>query len=313
MSNTDFGSARPGVTYDPDVLRGWGIREHNWQFSAGVQHELLPRISVDVSYFRTWFGNFIVTDNRAVAPSDFDRFSITAPADPRLPGGGGYTVSGLYDLKPAVFGRPANELLTRADKYGKQMEHWNGVDITVNARPGSALLFQGGTNTQRRTADNCEVLTQVPEANLLGAPYCHVQEKFLTQVKLFASYVVPRLDMQASATFQSLPGPEIQANYIATNAAVSPSLGRNLAGGANNVTVNLVAPGTTFGDRTNQMDIRIGKVLKFGRARATASLDVYNVFNSSTVLTLNNAYAAWLRPLTILNPRFAKLVLQFDF
>jgi hypothetical protein len=193
------------------------------------------------------------------------------------------------------------------------MEHWNGVDITVNARPGSGLLFQGGTNTQRRTADNCEVLAQVPEANPLGAPYCHVQEKFLTQVKFFASYVVPRLDVQASATFQSLPGPEIQANYIATNAAVSPSLGRSLAGGANNVTVNLVAPGTTYGDRTNQVDLRVGKLLKFGSVRATASLDVYNVFNANTVLTLNNAYAAWLRPLSILNPRFAKLVLQLDF
>ena len=49
----------------------------------------MPRVSVEVGYFRTVFGNFIVTDNRAVSAVDFDTFSITSPSDPRLPGGGG--------------------------------------------------------------------------------------------------------------------------------------------------------------------------------------------------------------------------------
>jgi hypothetical protein len=328
MSNPDFGSIRPGTTYDPDLLRGWNLHEDNWQFSAGMQHELLPRVSLDVSYFRTWFGNFIVTDDRAVAPSDFDQFSITAPLDPRLPGGGGYTISGLYDLKPTAFGRRADQLLTEAANYGKQFEHWNGVDITVSARPGSGLLLQGGTNTQRRTYDNCEVVAKVPESILSitaapalpsaqlyapNIPYCHVQGAFLTQAKLFASYTVPRVAVEVSTTFQSLPGPEIAANYTATNAVVAPSLGRNLAGGASNVTVNLVPPGTMFGERTNMLNLRFGKILKFSGVRATASLDLFNVLNANTPLTLNSAFAAWQRPLSILNPRFAKVVLQLDF
>jgi hypothetical protein len=85
MSNPDFGTPRTGVNYDPDVLTGWGRRDYNWQFSAGVQQEILPRVSLDVEYFRTWFGNFIVVDDRALSPADFDEFSVTAPADPRLP------------------------------------------------------------------------------------------------------------------------------------------------------------------------------------------------------------------------------------
>jgi hypothetical protein len=83
MDNRNFGSSRTGATYDPDTLSGWGKRSYNWQFSAGMQRELVPRVSLDVSYFRTWFGNFIATDNRAVSAADFDRFSITAPSDPR--------------------------------------------------------------------------------------------------------------------------------------------------------------------------------------------------------------------------------------
>ena len=38
-------------------------------------------------------------DNLAVAASDFDPFSVTAPSDPRLPGGGNFVVSGLYNVK----------------------------------------------------------------------------------------------------------------------------------------------------------------------------------------------------------------------
>ena len=48
------------------MLEGWGKRNSDWQFSAGVQHELVPRVSVDVSYSRRWWGNFFVTQNRAL-------------------------------------------------------------------------------------------------------------------------------------------------------------------------------------------------------------------------------------------------------
>ena len=83
-------------SYDDHIFRGWGVREFHWEYSLGVQREILPRTSVDVSYFGRWYGNFTVADNRALAPSDFDNFTITVPVDPRLPGGGSYQVTG-YD------------------------------------------------------------------------------------------------------------------------------------------------------------------------------------------------------------------------
>ena len=82
------------------------------------------------------------------------------------------------------------------------------------------------------------------------------------------------------------------------------------------MTVNLVAPGTMYGDRINQLDLRVAKTLKCGRSRTLLGVDVYNALNSSAVLTYNNAFVPggpWLQPLTILTPRFFKVTAELDF
>jgi hypothetical protein len=119
--------------------------------------------------------------------------------------------------------------------------------------------------------------------------------------------------VQLSAAWQNLPGRQIAAYFVASNAAVVPSLGRPLAGNAANVTVNIVEPGTMYSERLNQLDLRFSKLLTLGPTRSMLSLDVYNVFNENTVLTQNNNFATWLRPQSILTARFAKVSVQVDF
>ncbi len=51
-----------------------------------------------VAHVRRWYRGFSVVDNLQPEPSDLTPFSLLAPRDPRLPGGGGYLVSGLYDV-----------------------------------------------------------------------------------------------------------------------------------------------------------------------------------------------------------------------
>jgi hypothetical protein len=203
--------------------------------------------------------------------------------------------------------------VTFADAYGEQVEYWHGMDLQANTRLGRGVLLQGGLSTGRTVIDNCAIYAKLPEINPVDLPYCHKAERFLTQVKGFAAYTIPRVEVQVSATLQSLPGPEIQANFNAPNALVAPSLGRPLSGNAANVTVNLVEPGTMYAPRANQVDLRFGKVFRFGANRAAVNLDLYNAFNSSAVITLNNNFATWQRPQAILQARFAKIGLQLDF
>ena len=138
----------------------------------------------------------------------------------------------------------------------------------------------------------------------------------MTQFRMLSSYVIPKADVQLAAVFQSKPGAMLAANYAAPKSVVVPSLGRNLSGNAPNVTVNLVAPGTMYGDRINQLDVRAGKSLKYGRSRTVIAVDVYNALNSSAVLTYNNAFVpggTWLQPQTILTPRFFRFSAEIAF
>jgi hypothetical protein len=127
---------------------------------------------------------------------------------------------------------------------------------------------------------------------------------------------VPKADVQLSAMMQSKPGAMIAANYAAPNSAVVPSLGRNLSGGAQNATINLIAPGSMYGDRINQLDLRVAKILRFTGTRTRAAVDIYNALNSSAVLTYNYAFVpggSWLQPLTILTPRMIRISAEVEW
>jgi len=331
MVDPSFGGTRRGTTYDPEVLSGWGVREYNWEFSTAVQHELFPRVSAELGYFRRWYGNLglgtptggsgavslVTMDDRTLSASAFDTFCITAPTDSRLPGGGGYDVCGLYDLKPEMFGLAADNLVTFSGNYGKQIQHFNGIDFSVNARLPEGIVLQGGVSTGRTSTDNCEIVEKVPEM-LLGAvltprSHCHVDTAFLTQVKLLGSYTIPGIDVRLAGSFQSIPGPPIQAQLVVPSAVAARSLARPLAGGAANVTVNIIDPGTVYGERLNQLDVRVSKLFRLGTTRTTVNLDVNNVMNVNPVTAESPVYTIWRRPQSILLPRFAKISMQFDF
>jgi len=330
MADPNFGKTAISTTYDPNAITGWGRRPFNWEFTTSVQQQILPRVSVDAGYYRRWYGNFGITDNLALTASDFDSYCITAPLDNRLPGGGGNQICGLYNVVPAKFSVPARNFVTLASNYGKQIEHWNGVDFSVNARLAQRLTVQGGVSTGRTSTDNCAVVAQHPEliasaTTALPLEYCHSDTPFLTDVKMISSYLIPRVDVQLAASFQSSPGPLVQATYNAPNSVVSPSLGRPLSGNQQNVQVNLLnsnatlatlntaSAGVLYGDRVNQLDLRFGKILRFTQRRVAVNLDIYNVSNSNAVLTESQAYASFRVPQTILIGRFVKVSMQLDF
>jgi hypothetical protein len=337
-SNQNFGKEVFATTYDPDLLTGWNKREYSWDLTAAVSQQLAPRVSVELSYARRVWGNFQVTDNRAVGPADFDPFTIVAPQDQRLPDGGGYSLQ-FYDVKPTKFGQFDN-FITFADNYGKQIYHFNGIDLNVNARFPFALTLQGGFSTGNMTEDDCEVGERVPEIYIppggggtLPAvqstaqwprTYCHRESGYLTHVKGLATYTIPKVDVLISGTFQSKPyvganfpnvaSQSIPASSVTPNAVIAPSLGRPLAGGVPVTVLGLVKPGDKYGDRLNQVDLRFGKLLRFSGTRTLLALDLFNAFNTNTTDVYQTVYGpTYLNPASIMAARLAKISAQFDF
>jgi hypothetical protein len=327
INNLNFGTSTFSNTIDPEILKGWGVRPSDRQWTFSVQHEVLPRTSVEVGFVHREFFGFAVTDNLAVAPGDFSQFSITAPSDSRLPNGGSYQVGTLYDLNnPSLFGVTRN-FITYTDRYGDAYQKFNGIDVSISARPRNGLTVQGGFSGGYSTSDNCEVREKVPEIALLN-PYCHIETDFLPKYTGVATYVVPGIDVMVSTTFTSKPGIQVSgfgtpvaggafaANYTVSNAVVSQILGRPLAGSAPNITVNLIEPHSVLGARVNEMNMRLGKIFRFGSTRANVGVDFYNLLNAATPLSYNQVFipnGAWLTPTSVLSARFAKLSMQLDF
>jgi hypothetical protein len=331
----NFGNPNPATRYDPAVMNGWGVRPYNWEFSASVQHQLVPRVSVSVGYFRRIYGNFNVLDNEALGPNDFTQYSVVVPSTTGVGGqqlpNAGETLGGFFD---PTSNPPARNVIKSASQFGTEKVHWNGFDVSVDARLERGVYLQGGVSTGRTMSDICDIVDDVPEALSTGTvptgvqplestgaatgwtpvQYCHQQTPFQPQWKALASYTLP-YEVRVSGTFQSLPGPQIAANAIYNNASTAAgqtTLGRNFTLAQS--TLNLIEPGTVFGDRLNQFDLRFTKILPVKRGNIDLNVDLYNAFNSDAIITpLNTFGPAWQLPLTVIQPRFVKLSARWDF
>jgi hypothetical protein len=311
--NPNFGKSVITTRYDPAVSQGWGKRPYNWEYSASVQQELLPRVSLEVGYYRRTYGNQTVTDNLDVTPADYTPFCMTAPTDARLGNVSGSQVCGLYDISPAKAGLASNQIITFAKNYpGETSQTYDGVDVTVNARPSGRLFLQAGVSTGRTDTKNCALVD-----NPQTLRFCDVKQPFLGSYRVSGGYTFP-WQVQLSGVFQSIPPDPVAtiANYPARNADAAASLGRPIATPGGVINVSLVDPSTytAFADRTNQVDLRLTKGVRVGRYRVDVMADFYNAFNVAPVLTYTSAYGpAWLTPASILQSGYLKLGGRFTF
>jgi hypothetical protein len=321
-ASPNFGTQVFDSTLDPGLLSGWGVRSGDWQWGASVQHEVFPRVAVEVGYQRRWLVNSLVTDNRARAAADHTLFGVTIPTDSRLPGGGGGVLNGLYNVTADAALRLNDNYQTLSSNVGNWTQVANSLNLNVTARMRNGLVLQGGFNSGTNVNDYCDVRQQIPEWTVILAqsptnPWCDTSSGWVTRATALGSYTVPKVEVQVSGTLRSDPGGQLAANWTAPNSA-TVGLNRAFAGlGSQTITVNLIEPGTLYGERVNQIDMRFAKILKFGRSRTTVGFDVYNLVNSNAVLTYNQTFSptttTWLRPTSVLQSRFVKISAQVDF
>jgi hypothetical protein len=321
----------PTTQYSPDLLRGWGKRGYNDEVTFAMQHQVADRISVNGGYYRRSFGNATFTDDLRYDASSYDSFCITAPTDPDLPGGGGYQVCGVQDLKPSVFAQnlPANSLIRFSSDFGDESNVYQGYDVNVDARFRNGAFLKAGVGATKRVFDNCNLLaagldavvtatSQGTETYPDGSTSCHREYGFRPDLKASGSYTLP-WDIQLAGTFQFSrgiqnggAGPSLNASWAITSAQAVLSGARTWTSVASR-TINLIREGSDYGKHNlQQLDIKLAKRFTIDKVRLRVDFDLYNVFNSSWPYTVTTAYSIaptgqWQRPTNVLQSRFFKL------
>jgi len=330
----NFGQPNITSTLDPGVLGGWGVRPVDYQYGINVQQQLAPRVSLNVGYNRRWWGNFTVTDNTLTTPADFQKWTIAAPADDRLPGGGGYPID-VYTISSGAsnagsFTRTVLEK-TLGDELGTDLErtrYWHGVDVDVNARLKSGLFLQAGTTTGRMVQDTCAVTAVIgggATSTTVGLDNpdprnCHSADPFETTLRGSASYTVPKVGVLVSATMRSQPALLINTTWLVPNSTVLSLLGRLPPGAVLTGTTSVALTDSgganrLYADnRRNQVDMRFAKVFRFSGKRADVGVDLTNLLNTNYANTYEGQYGStFLNPTTIVSPRFVRLNFTFNF
>jgi hypothetical protein len=300
----------------------------------------VPRVSLEVGYNRRWWtgpsaSDGFVTDDLNRAPTDYEAFTLTAPSDSRLPGGGGYPMT-FYTQSLAAGPRAASNFITREDNYGNPTEYWHGVDWTVNARLRDGLFLQLGAGTGRKIIDRCDTITKVDQPTIappLGqgsqqAGACYSKEPFQTTLRGLASYTIPRIDVRLSGTFRSQPGDARIATWVVPNTLIASSLGRlpfgALATGTTSLSLLDLDERRVYADnRRSQVDLRVAKLIRLGTRRLDAGFDIGNLFNTNYATAYDNTYqytvgntaqgGTWNNPTSVITARFLRWNLTFDF
>jgi Carboxypeptidase regulatory-like domain len=335
-----FGRNVSTTRYDPGVLDGWHKRAYNFEWTVAAQHQLADRVSVNGGYYRRTFGNQTFTDDLRFDANSYDSFCMNAPVDPALPGGGGYQVCGIQDLKPAVFAQslPADNVIRFSDDFGGETNLYQGFDVNIEGRFRNGAFLKAGVGATSRTFDNCNLLAAGLDATVAAASQgteiyadgtnnCHREYPYRPGAGISGLYTLV-WGVHVSGTYQFSrgvqtggAGPSILAAWPVTStaAAPNPQIGRGWTG-ANSRTIGLIREGLEYGEHDlHQLDLRFSKRFDlWQQARLRLDFDLYNVFNSSWPYTVSATYGTagnnqWLRPTNVLQSRFFKFGGQFSF
>jgi hypothetical protein len=288
-NNLSFGTA---VSRRPDP----GLsRPYTWEHTLGVQHELLPRVSVLGAWYHRSFGNLEGQYNALIdVRSDYTPFQTINPVSGEL-----MTIFNLNRNKQGLV-----DLVDRNSSINKRT--YNGLEFSLTGRLGRGGMLMGGWSVERTVAITCD--TDDPNrliyCDQTGGTYQELGQvasiPFRHEFKLAAAYPLP-WGVHASLSFLSYPGQGLGVTWPVP-ANLFPG-GRTQA-----VNVPLIPAGTKFLERWNQLDIAIKKSVRVGQFDLKPQVEIFNLLNSSVVLTEIQTYGPSLgRPTATLQGRLIRL------
>jgi hypothetical protein len=321
--NSSFGIST-GRTPAPDLSR-----EYNIEIAGGVQHQLLPRLSVFGGYYHRHFYNQEAQINPLLTSADWTAFQVANPL------GNGEMIT-LFNLSPAKAGSYASQLIDVNSDINRTI--YDGFEASFTARlPRRAVLF-GGWSNDRLITVTCDQYdpNKLRFCDQTGKTFQEYGKTsmppFRNDFKLSGNYPLA-WGIEVSGVFMSYAGkgnsytaqdPSLGV-YWSVPASVFPNGQRTrvvtsapilLAAGTQTQApgVNLIAPNTKFQNRWNQLDLSAKRTFRVNQKEFQGQIAVFNVTNASTVLQEVQSYGPNLgQPQNFLQGRMMRLALLINF
>jgi len=323
-NNARFGEAVLQRHPDPDIGR-----EYDWEYSAGLQHELLRGVSVTANWYHRDTYNPTMSVNGPFTMADYTIVNVANPLDG--------SIIPAYNLNPAKRG-----LIDRVDVNSTDRDRrsfsYTGFEFGMAARIQRATMF-GGWTVDRTILNHCDELenwgnlsaviydastinTQAPKSDYHFCDQSALGIPFLNEFKLSGSYQLP-WQMQVNAVFQSYAGAMLPTRW---------SIGRTTTYAADckgpctpgalvipNMTpttyvLDLTPPGSDYYERLNQLDLGFRKFFKIRNAQFSGQADIFNANNSGYIKSQTTTLGSSLGQVTsTLQPRTLRLAVQMRF
>jgi hypothetical protein len=314
-SSANFGR-RSDRSYDPDIKRF-----SNWEFTTAVQHQLFSNVSVGFSYFRRTYRDLVAADRTNITLSDYTSFqtkipnfsndeTLTGVLDPN-------EILTVYNLNPAKRSQFAT---IRDSNSTTDQSIYNGFESSFQMRLAAGAMVYGGWTIERNVSIFCSgddnpngsVGTDFYQATpiAIGGRFCDQSQfdvPFISDFKIAGSVPLP-WNVTFGANLQAYPGSARVITWTPP-ASVFPNGQRT-----NSETIILTEPGSSYQPRYNQLDITVKKNFRAGRKTFALQADIFNVTNSSSILTTTNSIGSSLGQVnSILYGRLPRLVFQMKW
>src|SRR5436190_3178001 len=205
-------------------------------------------------------------------------------------------------------------------------------------KQGLAIQFGGGTG--RGLVHTCDTITKYNNVNAgTGAEAgpnprgCHNVEPWQLALGGSVSYTIPKIDVLVSTVLRSRPPAllgataDTAATWQVPNSVIVSALGHLPPGATATGTTNIPLGDNEHriyaDNRRTQIDMRIAKIVRFGRTRTDIGVDINNLTNTNFAVGYNNTYiyntdntprpSGWGTPTSITNPRFVRLNFTVNF
>jgi hypothetical protein len=292
------------------------------EFMVGMDREVVANFGVAATFTYRRMTNFLWNPRNGVTPASYTQSTTFTGTFPNV----GTVSVPIYAASGALPGYHAEN---RPDYYQRYL----GLELSATKRLADKWMARFGFATTSYneyfpTRESYLDPTRTPFASTSfqnqqrtgplvdGGP---VATRSTGSGKSGIYLVSPKYQFSANGLYQAPWGINVGANFVYRQGYAQPFYRDRVASGdpvLGNKEALLVGQVDDFRlDNVGSLDARVEKMFKFSTTNLALDLDVFNLFNSATILQrqLNARVTTYNSVLEVMNPRIARLGVRFTF